>query len=58
MSLLLICIVLQACSTAEKTDINNADGEKVTSTTTDQTKKKGIVLIDDNGKLGDLFKSG
>ena len=58
MSLLLICIVLQACSTAEKTDINNADEKKVTSTTTDQTKKKGIVLIDDNGKLGDLFKSG
>ena len=25
---------------------------------TTQTKKKGIVLIDDNGKLGDLFKSG
>ena len=58
MPLLLICIVLQACSTAEKTDINNADEKKVTSTTTDQTKKKGIVLIDDNGKLGDLFKSG
>ena len=57
-SLLLICIVLQACSTAEKTDINNADEKKVTSTTTDQIKKKGIVLIDDNGKLGDLFKSG
>ena len=56
-SLLLICIVLQACSTAEKTDINNADEKKVTSTTTDQTKKKGIVLVDDNGKLGDLFKS-
>ena len=56
-SLLLICIVLQACSTAEKTDIDNVDEEKVTSATTDQTKKKGIVLIDDNGKLGDLFKS-
>ena len=58
MSLLLICIVLQACSTAEKTDINNADEKKVTSIKTDQNKKKGIVLIDDNGKLGDLFKSG
>ena len=55
---LLICVFLQACSTAEKTDVDNADDEKVTSTTTDQTKKKGIVLIDDNGKLGDLFKSG
>ena len=56
--ILLICIILQACSTAEKTDIDKAKDEKVTSTTTDQTKKKGIVLIDDNGKLGDLFKSG
>jgi hypothetical protein len=56
-SLLLICIVLQACSTSEKTNIDNADEKKVTLTTTDQTMKKGVVLIDDNGKLGDLFKS-
>jgi hypothetical protein len=57
-SLLLLCAILQACSTSEKTDINKADAEKVTSATADQTKKKGIVLIDDNGKLGDIFKSG
>ena len=57
-SLLLICIILQACSTAEKTDIKKTKDEKATPATTDQTKKKGIVLIDDNGKLGDLFKSG
>ena len=56
--LLLLCAILQACSSAEKTDIDKADAEKVTSTSTDQVKKKGIVLIDDNGKLGDLFKSG
>ena len=55
-SLLLICVILQACSTAEKTDIDKANDKKVTSATTDQTRKKGIVLIDDNGKLGDLFK--
>jgi hypothetical protein len=55
--LLLICFVLQACSTADKTDINKADEEMVTSITSDQTKKKGIVLIDNNGKLGDLFQS-
>ncbi|MDC1292544.1 DUF3576 domain-containing protein [Amylibacter sp.] len=55
---LLICIVLQACSSAEKANIEKADEDKVTLTTTDQTKKKGIVLLDDNGKLGDLFKSG
>ncbi|MDC0604475.1 DUF3576 domain-containing protein [Amylibacter sp.] len=57
-SLLLVCVILQACSTADKADTDKADAEKITSTTTDQVKKKGIVLIDDNGKLGDLFKSG
>ena len=57
-SLLLLCAILQACSTAEKAEIDKADAEKVTSTSTDQVKKKGIVLIDDNGKLGDIFKSG
>jgi len=57
-SLLLFCVILQACSTTEKTDIDKANEEKATSITNDQTKKKGIVLLDDNGKLGDLFKSG
>jgi len=57
-SLLLVCVILQACSTADKEDINKVDEKKVTSTSTDHVKKKGIVLIDDNGKLGDLFKSG
>ena len=57
-SLLIICVILQACSTAEKTDIDKPEVENVTSNSTDQAKKKGIVLIDDNGKLGDLFKSG
>ena len=59
--LLLLCFILQACSTAEKTDIDKTDEEKVNTVNTvktDQTKKKGIVLIDDNGKLGDIFKSG
>ena len=57
-SLLILCFVLQACSTAEKTDIDKVNEEEVTSATTDQTNKKGIVLLDDNGRLGDLFKSG
>ena len=57
-SLLLLCVILQACSMTEKIDIDKAKDVKVTYATTDQTKKKGIVLIDDNGKLGDLFKSG
>jgi hypothetical protein len=56
--LLLLCAILQGCSIVEKTDIDKSDAEKVTATSTDQVKKKGIVLIDDNGKLGDLFKSG
>ena len=55
---MLLCFILQACSSADKTDIDNAGDEKITSSTTNQTKKKGIVLLDDNGKLGDLFKSG
>ena len=54
-SLFLICIILQACIMAEKANIDKVEGEKVNS---NQTEKKGIVLIDDNGKLGDLFKSG
>ena len=56
--LFLLCVILQACNTADKAATDKADGEKITSATPDQTKKKGIVLIDDNGKLGDLFKSG
>ena len=56
-AILLLCVFLQACSIGEKTDINKANDKEVTSTTTDQTKKKGIVLLDDDGKLGDLFKS-
>ena len=55
-SLLILCFVLQACSTAEKTDIDKVNKEEITSTATDQTKKKGIVLLDDNGKLGDYLK--
>ena len=54
-SLLLICVILQACNMAEKANIDKVEGEKVN---TDQAKKTGIVLVDDNGKLGDLFKSG
>ena len=55
--LLLVCVILHACSTTDKSDTDKVDDEKVTSATTDQIKKKGIVLLDDNGKLGDLFKS-
>jgi hypothetical protein len=57
-SLLLTCVILQACSTADKIDTDKVNDKKVSTATTEQTNKKGIVLIDDNGKLGDLFKSG
>ena len=57
-SLLLLCVILQACSTAEKTDIVKANDKEVNSVSNDQTKKKGIVLLDDNGKFGDLFQGG
>jgi len=56
-SLVLTCVILQACSSAEKADIDIANEEKATISTTDQTKKKGIVLIDDNGNLGNIFRS-
>ena len=55
--LLIICLVLQACSAAEKANIDKVDEEKATSAKTDHAKKKGIVLVDDNGNLGDIFKS-
>jgi hypothetical protein len=56
-SLFLICIILQACSSAIKTDEAKDNDKLANSSKTEQTNKKGIVLIDDNGKLGDLFKS-
>ena len=57
--LILFCLIFSACS--EFNDLNkseNIDGKKITSTKANQTEKKGIVLIDDNGKLGDIFKGG
>ena len=57
MSMLLLCFALQACSIAEKTDTDKVTENKVSKIKTDQTKKKGIVLIDDNGNLGDFFKN-
>ena len=56
-SLLILCFALHACSKADKNDIDKVNQENVMSATTDKTKKKGTVLLDDNGKLGDLFKS-
>ena len=57
-SLLFLCVILQACSTTEKSNIDKVNDKKITSTKITQTKEKGIVLIDEDGKLGDLFKNG
>jgi len=58
MSTSLLFFALQACSTAEKIETDKATNKKAITTKTEQTKKKGIVLLDDNGNLGDIFKSG
>ena len=55
---MILCFALHACSTADKNDLDKGNQEKDTPATSDKIKKKGIVLLDDNGKLGDLFKSG
>ena len=39
-SLLLVCVILQACSTADKADTDKVDEKRVTSSTTDQRRKK------------------
>ncbi|MDA9288059.1 DUF3576 domain-containing protein [Amylibacter sp.] len=55
-TLLSACIILQACSGGIETDEVKVNDEMTNSSKVDQTNKKGIVLLDDNGKLGDLFK--
>ncbi|MDB3878531.1 DUF3576 domain-containing protein [Amylibacter sp.] len=56
-SLFLMCIILQACSSGIKTDEVKVNDEMINSSKADQLNKKGIDLLNDNGKLGDLFKS-
>ncbi|MDA9301941.1 DUF3576 domain-containing protein [Amylibacter sp.] len=57
--LFLLCLTITACSSVKslnKPDVEN-DSE-ISSNEITEEKKSPIVLLDDNGKLGDLFKSG
>jgi hypothetical protein len=56
--ILLFCFLFSACSIDDNMDKPQLNSDKKTSNKTDQPKKPGIVLLDDNGKLGDLFKGG
>ena len=57
--LFLLCFTITACSSVKslnKPDVENDN--KITTKENIEEKKSPIVLIDDDGKLGDLFKSG
>ena len=57
--LLLLCLTITACSSVK--NLNKLDAEndsEISSNEITEEKKSPIVLLDDNGKLGDLFKSG
>ena len=57
--LFLICLTITACSSIK--NLNKSDeqnGSKILSNEMTDKKKSPIVLVDDNGKLGDIFKSG
>jgi len=55
--LLWFCLFLSACSNVDSENISEVkNDDKATLNKTDQTTKRGIVLVDDNGNLGELFK--
>ena len=57
--LLLLCLTITACSSVK--NLNKLDAKndsEISSNEITEEKKSPIVLLDDNGKLGDLFKSG
>ena len=57
--LLLLCLTVTACSSVK--NLNKLDAKndsEISSNEITEEKKSPIVLLDDNGKLGDLFKSG
>ena len=57
--LFLICLTLTACSSIKNLNKSDAqNGSKILSNEITDKKKSPIVLVDDNGKLGDLLKSG
>ncbi|MDC0564910.1 DUF3576 domain-containing protein [Amylibacter sp.] len=57
--LFLLCLTITACSSVK--NLNKSDTQndsEISSNEITEEKKSPIVLLDDNGKLGDLFKSG
>ena len=57
--LFLLCLTITACSSVK--DLDKSDTLKdneISSTKIIEKKKLPIVLLDDNGKLGDIFKGG
>jgi hypothetical protein len=57
--LFLICLTITACSSIKNLNKSDAqNGSKILSNEMTDKKKSPIVLVDDNGKLGDIFKSG
>ena len=57
--LFLIFLTLTACSSIKNLNKSDAqNGSKILSNEMTDKKKSPIVLVDDNGKLGDLLKSG
>lgn len=55
----LICLTITACSSIKNLNKSDAQNDsKILSNEMTDKKKSPIVLVDDNGKLGDLLKSG
>ncbi len=57
--LFLFCLTITACSSVKSLQKPDAENDsEISSNEITEEKKSPIVLLDDNGKLGDLFKSG
>ena len=56
-ALFLICLTLVACSNSEGSIKPDTQNQDEISTKTIKKEKKGIVLVDNNGKLGEFFKN-
>ncbi|MDA8803584.1 DUF3576 domain-containing protein [Amylibacter sp.] len=57
--LILLCLLLSACSTLKNQDVSKDQNKNESiSKKTELPVKRGIVLIDDKGNLGELFKGG
>ena len=57
--LFLLCLTITACSSVKNLNKSDAqNGSKISSNKMTDKKKSPLVLVDENGKLGDLLKSG